>query len=68
MYLLPQSSTPLAPLITVRVPCGQLRHFLFRCSDEKVPVGQVKHLAMPVEEYDPGPHSSEMINTIRSLF
>ena len=28
-------------------------------------MGQLKHLAMPVEEYDPGPHSSEMVKTIR---
>ena len=28
----------------------------------------MKHLAIPVEEYDPGPHSSEMVKKVRSLF
>ena len=31
-------------------------------------MGQVKHLAMPVEEYNPGPHSSGMVKKVRSSF
>ena len=66
MCLLPQSSIAVAALITVTVPSGQLIHSLFRCSDEYVPVGQVKHLAKPVEEYNPGPHSSGTVKKVRS--
>ena len=55
---------PLAALMTVTVPAGQLLHALFRFCAEYFPLGQLKHFAIPVGEYSPGPHSSGIVKWI----